>query len=159
MLCLVTQSFLFETSWTVACQAPLSMGILQERMLEWFAMPSSRGSSWPRNWTGVSCITDRFFTSWATREKRFYSFLNQRWSSLRHSIGILLFFEIGYALHGERNPQFLYFYHLHIYTLSVFPLLFKFSLYIYIHTHTHANTHMHTHTHFLLFIVFHLKKF
>ena len=27
----------------IACQAPLSMGILQERILEWVAMPSSRG--------------------------------------------------------------------------------------------------------------------
>ena len=29
--------------WTVACQAPLSMGILQARILEWVAIPSSRG--------------------------------------------------------------------------------------------------------------------
>ena len=28
----------------------------------------SRRSSWPRNWTGVSCIAGGFFTSWATRE-------------------------------------------------------------------------------------------
>ena len=38
------------------------------RILEWVAHPFSRGSSWPRNWTGVSCISGRFFTSWATRE-------------------------------------------------------------------------------------------
>ena len=31
-------------------------------------MLSSKGSSRPRNWTGVSCIAGRFFTSWATRE-------------------------------------------------------------------------------------------
>ena len=37
--------WLFETPWTVAHQAPLSMGILQVRILEWFAMPSSRGFS------------------------------------------------------------------------------------------------------------------
>ena len=36
------------TPWTVARQAPLSMGILQARILEWVAMPSSRGSSRPR---------------------------------------------------------------------------------------------------------------
>ena len=30
------------------------MGILQERILEWVAMPSSRGSSQPRDWTQVS---------------------------------------------------------------------------------------------------------
>ena len=33
------------TPWTVACKAPLSLGILQARILEWVAMPSSRGSS------------------------------------------------------------------------------------------------------------------
>ena len=34
---------LFVTPWTAACRAPLSMGILQARILEWVAMPSSRG--------------------------------------------------------------------------------------------------------------------
>ena len=38
----------FVTSWTVAHQALLSMGILQARILEWIAYPFSRGSSWPR---------------------------------------------------------------------------------------------------------------
>ena len=40
-------------------------GFLQARILEWAAIPSSRGSSWPRNWTSVSCISyiaGRFFT-------------------------------------------------------------------------------------------------
>ena len=32
-------------------------GILQARILEWVAMPSSRGSSWPRHWTHVSYIS------------------------------------------------------------------------------------------------------
>ena len=32
---------LFVTPWTIACQGPLSMGILQERILEWVARPSS----------------------------------------------------------------------------------------------------------------------
>ena len=40
---------LFATPWTVAPQAPLSMGILQARILEWVATPSSRGSSQPRS--------------------------------------------------------------------------------------------------------------
>ena len=37
-------------------------GILQARILEWAAMPSSRGSSQPGDWTEVSCIscTDRW---------------------------------------------------------------------------------------------------
>ena len=40
---------LSATSRTVACQAPLSMGILQARISECVAMPSSRGSSQLRN--------------------------------------------------------------------------------------------------------------
>ena len=31
-------------------------------------MPASRGSSQPRDQTGVSCVASRFFTIWATRE-------------------------------------------------------------------------------------------
>ena len=38
MLCLVSHVQLFVTSRTVVCQAPLSMGILQVRILEWIAM-------------------------------------------------------------------------------------------------------------------------
>ena len=49
--------------WAVAHQAPLPMGILQARILEWVVMPSSRGSSQPRDRTGVSCIAGRFFTT------------------------------------------------------------------------------------------------
>ena len=40
---------LFETPWSVARQAPLSMGILQARTLEWVAMPSSRRSYQPKD--------------------------------------------------------------------------------------------------------------
>ena len=32
-------------------------GILQARILGWVAISSSRGSSWPRDWTQVSCIS------------------------------------------------------------------------------------------------------
>ena len=52
---------LFETLWTAAHQAPLSVGILQARILEWIAMPSSRGSS--KDQTQVSCMAGEFFKS------------------------------------------------------------------------------------------------
>ena len=42
-------------------------GILQARILDWVAIPFSRGSSWSRDWTWVSCIAGRFFTTWATQ--------------------------------------------------------------------------------------------
>ena len=50
------------------CSPPGSSvhGILQARILEGVVMPSSRGSSQPRDWTQVSCTADRFFTIWAT---------------------------------------------------------------------------------------------
>ena len=34
--------WLFVIPWTIACQAPLSIGFFQARILEWLAMPSSR---------------------------------------------------------------------------------------------------------------------
>ena len=71
MLCcasLLSHAWLSATPCTVVCQAPLSIGILQARILEWVAMPSSKGSSWPRVQTQVSRIIGRLFTIWATSE-------------------------------------------------------------------------------------------
>ena len=42
--------------------------IFQARILEWAAISFSSGPSQPRDQTWVSCITDRRFTIWATRE-------------------------------------------------------------------------------------------
>ena len=50
----LSHAWLFVIPWTVAHEVPLSMGILQARILEWVAMPSSRGSSQPRGWTHIS---------------------------------------------------------------------------------------------------------
>ena len=57
----------------IDCSLPGSSvhGILQERILKWVSMPSSKGSSWPRDWTCISCISctvGGFFTQWATWE-------------------------------------------------------------------------------------------
>ena len=43
-------------------------GILQATILEWVAIPFSRGSSQPRDQTQVFRIAGGFFTVWATRE-------------------------------------------------------------------------------------------
>ena len=53
---LITQSCLTLCN-PMHCSPPGSSvhGILQARILEWVAMPSSRGSSWPRDQTQVSC--------------------------------------------------------------------------------------------------------
>ena len=53
---------------TMDCSPPGSSvhGILQVRILEWVAIPFSRGSSWPRDGARASCTAGRFFTIWAT---------------------------------------------------------------------------------------------
>ena len=43
-------------------------GTLQGRILEWVAIPFSRGSSQPRDRTQVTYTAGRFYTVWATRE-------------------------------------------------------------------------------------------
>ena len=55
-------------------------GILQASILEWVANPFSRGSSWPKDWTRVSCTAGGFFTIWATREAQEISYQ----SNLKH---------------------------------------------------------------------------
>ena len=46
----------FVTPWTVACQAPLSMGLSQARILQWAAISFSRELSPPGDGNCVSCI-------------------------------------------------------------------------------------------------------
>ena len=52
------------------CSPPGSSvsGIFQTRILEWFAISSSRGSSWPRDWTWASSIGRWILYHWATWE-------------------------------------------------------------------------------------------
>ena len=52
------------------CSPPGSSvhGILQARMLEWVAISSSRGSSWPRDWTRISCTGRRILSHCTTRD-------------------------------------------------------------------------------------------
>ena len=59
LCCALSLSYvrLFETPWTVACPAPLSMGILQAGILQWVAKPSSRGSFQPRDGTHFSGVS------------------------------------------------------------------------------------------------------
>ena len=51
----------FPTSWTASRPALLSMGILQARIPQWVAMPTSRRSSQPRDQNQVSHIAGGFF--------------------------------------------------------------------------------------------------
>ena len=63
-------SVMSTSLWPMDCGLPGSSvyGIFQARVLEWIAISFSRGSSWPRDRTWVSCIVGRCFTVWAIRE-------------------------------------------------------------------------------------------
>ena len=66
-ICTESESEWKSLSCTTLCN-PMDCivhGILQARILEWVAVPFSRGSSQCRDWTQVSRIAGRFFISWA----------------------------------------------------------------------------------------------
>ena len=62
----VSGSFVYDSLRPHGLYPPGSCvhGILQARTLEWVTMPFSRGSSWTRGWTQVSCIAGWVFTIW-----------------------------------------------------------------------------------------------
>jgi len=64
--CMCAQSCLILCD-LMDCSLPGSSvhGIFQASILQWVAISSSRGASWPRIWTCVSCIAGRFLTTWA----------------------------------------------------------------------------------------------
>ena len=64
-----------DTQWCPTLCDPMDWGppgfsaceILQARILEWVAIPFSRGSSQPGDWTQVFCVAGRLFTVWTNR--------------------------------------------------------------------------------------------
>ena len=62
LLCLVSQSCPTLCDPMYCPPGSSVHGILQARILEWVAMPSSRESSQPRGRTQISHIAGRFFT-------------------------------------------------------------------------------------------------
>ena len=52
---MLSHVWLFETSWTVACQSPVC-GIFWARTLDWVAISYSRESFWPRD-RSVFCVS------------------------------------------------------------------------------------------------------
>ena len=64
VVCVFTKSSLTLCD-PMDCSLPWSPvhGILQAGILEWVAISSSRGSSWPKDQTGVFCLAGGFFTT------------------------------------------------------------------------------------------------
>ena len=67
-ICLPTQGTRVRSVVWEESTCHLSMGFSRQENWEWVAMSFSRGSSWPRDWSQVSCTAGRFFTNWAMRE-------------------------------------------------------------------------------------------
>ena len=66
---MLSNVWLLATPWTAAHQAPPSMDFPGKSSgVVAIAIPFSRGSSQPRDWSWVFCTAGRFFIVWATRE-------------------------------------------------------------------------------------------
>ena len=119
---------LFAAPWTAARQAPLSMGILQARILEWVAIPSSKKSSWPRDEPRSPTLQADYLSSEPPGKPK-----NTGVCSLSLLQGIFLTQELNWVL-------------LHCRWI-LYQLNYQESIYIYIYTHIHTHIHTHTHTH------------
>ena len=97
----LSRVWLSVTPWTAAQQHCCPRGSLG-RTLEWVPTPSSRGSSWPRDWTSISwgsCIGRQILYHWSTWEAwRIGKCLQHTWTndlsfliSLAHSFSQLSF--------------------------------------------------------------------
>ena len=116
--------------WTVTCQAPLSMGILQARILEWVAMPSTRGSSQPRNQTQASRVAGEYCLipqgSWRILEWVACPF-SRGYSQARDQIGVCCVagrFFISWATREAFHKVYIY----QIITLYTYVLLLSFQM-------------------------------
>ena len=78
-------TYLSTQSPSQSCSPPGSSvhGILQARILEWVAIPFSRGFSWPRDQTHISCLGRQILYHRATWEATYLVM------QFRHSLPIL----------------------------------------------------------------------
>ena len=78
-VCVLNCVCLFLTPWTAAHQAPLSMGFLQARLLQWVAVSYSRGSSHPRDraLSHVSCTSRWVLYHWEAQVLALYCLVRE----------------------------------------------------------------------------------
>ena len=128
---MISRALLFESPWTPYYTGVGSLSFLQgilptqgsnlclphcrwilyqlshkesPRILAWVTYPFSRGSSWARNRTRVSCIAGGFFTNWTIREAQHYYFWHYILGGyFEHFPVIFLFSVLAYLLQGCRE--------------------------------------------------------
>ena len=108
---------------TVNCSPPGSSvyGIAQAKMLEWVAISSSRGSSWPRDRTCISCIGRWILHHWATWEV-----LNL---TLKGVFNTPYFLSVTYvflhAVLSSEMPAFSFRFHFYFYLLHLLDFVYR----------------------------------
>ena len=98
------------TLFTLSYHDPIDYtvhGILQARILEWVAIPFSRGSSQPRDQTQVSHTTGRFLTVLATRSPK-KCWTCAKWLVLKKDSSLR-------NLHSSRKIELIHIQHHHTY--------------------------------------------
>ena len=129
------------------CSLPGSSvhGISQARTLEWVAIPFSRGPSWSRDQTQVSCTAGGFFTLWATREAPlslhvpYFSCTNRCAVTCHQALnlhfsngeGCYYFFLYLFAIHIPSVSSCFVLFLIHSFVCFHFVLLFNFESFIY----------------------------
>ena len=78
-------------------------GILQARVLEWVAISFSRGSSWPRDLTHISCISRQILYHWATMEAPIVCI--KKWKIMRTILTILTYNSLCIIFSSLRRRQ------------------------------------------------------
>ena len=83
--------------------------IFPAKMLEWVVMLSSKGSSWPRDGTRISCTADWFFTTEAPGVFMWVKILIcvQTWTYFLRSTGRAQILSFWIPLFTERNKGYL----------------------------------------------------
>ena len=84
-------------------------GILQARILGWVAMPSSKGSSRPRDWTHVSCSPTLRMDSLPTEPPGKSTYVNSCWcmgKKVRTFWNFFSFFSVVHWIHECRTYQY-----------------------------------------------------
>ena len=140
--------------WTVAHQAPPSMGILQARLLEWVVLPSSRGSSPSRDQIQVSCAS--CIASLLKYPVIFFTARRPKSRLLSLAFKALYDLVLAFICSGNklRTDGMSGLGGTLVKKVSPFPCVYGTTFYLelyrehctHAHTHTHT-THTHTHTH------------
>ena len=93
--CMYVWSVMFNFLWSYGLQPTrlLCPWDSPGKNIEVGFIPSSRGSSWPRKWTYISCVSDiasRFFTHWATWEAQICYAATDHWNTLSSSFVVFI---------------------------------------------------------------------